>query len=144
MIRKATDFIKNGDLDFHNLDDVPEINLNVSCLIPEEYLPDINARLLMYNKIALASSEEDLKKIQVEMINRFGLLPNEIKHFFYQAELRLLSEDNSITKINFINEKINIYFKNSDLNTSIVNDEDIESKINMTKDVIRAIGRNGT
>ena len=142
MIRKATNYIKNGDLDFHNLDEVPEINLNVSCLIPEEYLPNINARLLMYNKIALASSEEDLKKIQVEMINRFGLLPNEIKHFFYQAELRLLSEENSITKINFINEKINIYFKNSDLNTSIVNDEDIESKINMTKHVIRAIGQN--
>ena len=77
------------------------------------------------------------------MINRFGLLPKEIKHFFYQAELRLLSEENSITKINFIKEKINIYFKDSNLNTSIINDEDIESKINMTKDVIRAIGRNG-
>ena len=83
-------------------------------------------------------------KIQIEMINRFGLLPKEIKHFFYQAELRLMSEENSITKINFIKEKINIYFKDSNLNTSIINDEDIESKINMTKDVIRAIGQNGT
>ena len=144
MIRKATDFIKNGDLDFHNLDDVPEINLNVSCLIPEAYLPDINARLLMYNKIALANSDEDLRKIQIEMINRFGLLPKEIKNFFYQAELRLLSEGNSINKINFIKGKINIYFKDSNLNTSIINDEDIESKVNMTKDVIRAIGQNGT
>ena len=48
------------------------------------------------------------------------------------------------TRINFIKEKINIYFKDSNLNTFIVNDENIESKINMTKDVIRAIGRNGT
>ena len=40
--------------------------------------------------------------------------------------------------------KINIYFKDSNLNTSIINDEDIESKVNMTKDVIRAIGQNGT
>ena len=53
-----------------------------------------------------------------------------------------MSEENSITKINFIKEKINIYFKDSNLNTSIINDEDIESKINMTKDVIRAIGQN--
>ena len=48
--------------------------MNQSCLIPEEYLPDINVRLLMYNRIALAQSKEDLQKIQVEMINRFGLL----------------------------------------------------------------------
>ena len=102
---------------------MPEVNINESCLIPEEYLPDINVRLLIYNRIALASSEEDLRKIQVEMINRFGLLPIEIKHFFYQAELRLLSEENSITKINFNKDKINIFFKNTDLNTSLINAE---------------------
>ena len=142
MIKRATDFIKNGDLDFHNLDELPEVNINESCLIPEDYLPDINVRLLMYNRIALASSEEELRKIQVEMINRFGLFPNEIKHFFYQAELRLLSEENSITKINFNKDKINIFFKNTDLNTSLINAEDIESKINMTKDVIKVISPN--
>ena len=96
----------------------------------------------MYNRIALASSEEDLRKIQVEMINRFGLLPTEIKHFFYQAELRLLSEENSIAKINFNKDKINIFFRNADLNTSLINAEDIESKINMTKDVIKVISQN--
>ena len=142
MIKKATDFIKNGDLDFHNLDELPEINMNKSCLIPEKYLPDINVRLLMYNRIALAQSNEDLQKIQVEMINRFGLLPDEIKHFFLQAELRLLSEENSVIKINFIKDKINVFFKNSDLDTSIISNEDIESKVNMTKDVIKAIVQN--
>ncbi len=142
MIKRATDFIKSGDLDFHNLDELPEININQNSLIPEDYLPDINVRLLMYNRIALASSEEDLKSIQIEMINRFGLLPIEIIYFFYQAELRLLSEVNSISKINFLKDKINIYFKNPELNTSLLNSGDIESKVNMTKDVINAISRN--
>ena len=96
----------------------------------------------MYNRIALAGSEEDLIKIQVEMINRFGLFPIELKHFFYQAELRLLSEENLITKINFTKDKINLFFKNTDLNTSLINTEDIESKMNMTKDVIKAINQN--
>ena len=63
--------------------------------------------------------------------------------FFYQAELRLLSEENSITKINFNKDKINIFFKNTDLNTSLINSEDIESKVNMTKDVIKVISQNG-
>jgi len=144
MIKKATDFIKNGDLDFHNLDELPEININESCLIPEEYLPDINVRLLMYNRIALATSEEELKKIQIEMINRFGLFPVEIKHFFHQAELRLLSEENLVTKINFSKDKINIFFKDTNLNTSLVNSEDIESKVSMTKNVINLISQNAS
>ena len=142
MIKKATDFIKNGDLDFQHLDQLPEININESCLIPEEYLPDINVRLLMYNRISLASSDEELIKIQVEMINRFGLLPPEIKYFFYQAELRLLSEESSVTKINFSKNNIDIFFKDPSLNASLINPEDVESKVNMTKDVIKVISQN--
>ena len=46
-------------------------------------------------------------------------------------------------KINFNKDKINIFFKNTDLNTSLINAEDIESKINMTKDVIKVINQNG-
>ena len=101
MIKKASEFIKSGDLDFKSLDEVPEININENCFIPEDYLPDINVRLLMYNKIALAINNNDLKEIQIEMINRFGLLPQELNHFFLQAELRIMAEDYSVKKINF-------------------------------------------
>ena len=76
------------------------------------------------------------------MINRFGLFPVEIKHFFHQAELRLLSEENLVTKINFSKDKINIFFKDTNLNTSLVNSEDIESKVSMTKNVINLISQN--
>ena len=96
----------------------------------------------MYNRIALASSDEELIKIQVEMINRFGLLPPEIKYFFYQAELRLLSEESSVTKINFSKNNIDIFFKDPSLNASLINPEDVESKVKMTKDVIKVISQN--
>jgi Transcription-repair coupling factor (superfamily II helicase) len=142
MIKKASDFIKNGDLDFQSLDELPEINLNKNCFIPENYLPDINVRLLMYNKVALAESSADLKNIQIEMINRFGLLPEELKNFFFQAELRIIAEDYSIKKINFLDSKINIYFKNKDLDTSFFNDDTLEEKIKMTSDVIKTICTN--
>ena len=102
MIRKASEFIKSGEVDFQSLNEQPEINLNYNCFIPENYLPDINVRLLMYNKVALAESNEDLKNIQIEMINRFGLIPQELKNFFLQAELKILSENNSIEKINSV------------------------------------------
>ena len=142
MIKKASDFIKNGDLDFQKLDELPEINLNKNCFIPENYLPDINVRLLMYNKVSLAESSADLKNIQIEMINRFGLLPEELKNFFFQAELRIIAEEYSIKKINFMDSKINIYFKNKDLDTSFFNDDTLEEKIKMTSDVIKTICTN--
>jgi transcription-repair coupling factor (superfamily II helicase) len=142
MIRKASEFIKSGEVDFQSLNEQPEININHNCFIPENYLPDINVRLLMYNKVALAESNEDLKNIQIEMINRFGLLPQELKNFFLQAELKILSENHSIEKINFNKNKISIKFKNGDLDTSFFNDDKLEEKVQMTTDVIRAISSN--
>ena len=52
-----------------------EINLRIPALIPEQYLPDVHTRLIMYKRIASASSIEELEDLQVEMIDRFGLLP---------------------------------------------------------------------
>ena len=142
MIKKASEFIKSGELDFHSLDESPEININQNSFIPENYLPDINVRLLMYNKVTLAETPEDLKNIQIEMINRFGLIPDELKNFFLQAELKLIAEDNSIKKINFVNNKINISFKDQELDTSFFNDDTLEEKVEMTTNVIRAISKN--
>ena len=123
---------------------MPEININENCFIPEDYLPDINVRLLMYNKIALAINKNDLKEIQIEMINRFGLLPQELNHFFLQAELRIMAEDFSVKKINFDKNKISISFKNKDLDTSFFNDDKLEEKVKMTDNVIQAINKNVT
>ena len=144
MIKKASEFIKSGELDFHSLDESPEININQNSFIPENYLPDINVRLLMYNKIALAINHNDLKEIQIEMINRFGLLPQELNHFFLQAELRIMAEDFSVKKINFDKNKISISFKNKDLDTSFFNDDKLEEKVKMTGNVIQAINKNVT
>ena len=142
MIKKASEFIKSGELDFQSLDESPEININENCFIPEDYLPDINVRLLMYNKVALAETNEDLKNIQIEMINRFGLLPDELKNFFHQAELRIVAENFSVKKINFNANKISIFYKNNELDTSFFNDGRLEDKVKITSDVIKAISKN--
>ena len=142
MIKKASEFIKSGELDFQSLDESPEININENCFIPEDYLPDINVRLLMYNKVALAETNEDLKNIQIEMINRFGLLPDELKNFFHQAELKIVAENFSVKKINFNTNKISIFYKNNELDTSFFNDGRLEDKVKMTSDVIKAISKN--
>jgi transcription-repair coupling factor (superfamily II helicase) len=61
-------------------------------LIPEDYLPDINGRLILYKHIAAAEDENALQDLQVEMIDRFGLLPVQVKNLFVTAQLRLRAQ----------------------------------------------------
>ena len=61
------------------LDHGTEIDLHVPALIPEDYLPDVHARLLLYKRIAGERDEDGLREIEVEMIDRFGPLPEPAK-----------------------------------------------------------------
>jgi transcription-repair coupling factor (superfamily II helicase) len=51
-------------------------------LLPDDYLPDVQLRLVLYKRIAAAATEEELREMQVEMIDRFGLLPQPAKNLF--------------------------------------------------------------
>ena len=77
----------------------PEINLRVPALIPEDYLPDVHARLILYKRIANATDQDGLNELQVEMIDRFGLLPEPAKHLVRLTLLKLQAEKLGITKI---------------------------------------------
>ncbi len=66
-----------------------EIEMHIPALIPDDYLPDIHTRLVMYKRIANAQDEVSLKDIQVEMIDRFGLLTEQIKNLFAITSLKL-------------------------------------------------------
>jgi transcription-repair coupling factor (superfamily II helicase) len=58
-------------------------------LIPDDYLPDVHTRLTLYKRIASAADEEGLRELQVEMIDRFGLLSAATKNLFAIASLKL-------------------------------------------------------
>jgi len=76
-----------------------EINLHMPALIPDDYLGDVHLRLIMYKRIANAADSDELRELQVEMIDRFGLLPNAIKTLFRVTELKLLATPMGIAKI---------------------------------------------
>ena len=76
-----------------------EIELGVAALIPEDYLPDVHARLTLYKRISSARNSEELRELQVEMIDRFGLLPDPVKHLFAIAELKLQANTLGIRKL---------------------------------------------
>ncbi|HET8799684.1 MAG TPA: transcription-repair coupling factor [Marinobacter sp.] len=76
-----------------------EMNLRIPALIPEAYLPDVHNRLMLYKRIASVDNRDALKELQVEMIDRFGLLPEPTKNLIRQTELRLQAEALGIVKV---------------------------------------------
>jgi len=76
-----------------------EIDLHVPALIPSDYLPDVHTRLVLYKRIGAASDMEALHELQVEMIDRFGLLPEQVKTLFAIHELRFKAKAIGIRKI---------------------------------------------
>lgn len=76
-----------------------EMNLRIPALIPDDYLPDVHNRLLLYKRMASVKNEDSLRELQVEMIDRFGLLPAPAKNLVRQTRLRLRAEALGITKV---------------------------------------------
>jgi len=112
MLESAVAALRRGEIPNVDapLDAGTEIKLHVPALIPESYLPDIATRLVMYKRIAQAPSNDGLREIQVEMIDRFGLLPDPIKNLFTQAALRIKAQRLGLTEIDATTEGGSIEF----------------------------------
>ncbi len=112
MLDRAVNSLKNGespDVDIFSPEQT-DVNLRVPALIPEDYLGDVHSRLILYKRIASAKSSEELKDLQVEMIDRFGLLPDATKNLFRQTELKLKAETLGINKIEANAKEGKIFF----------------------------------
>jgi transcription-repair coupling factor (superfamily II helicase) len=101
MLDRAVKAIRQGkQADFESaFSDNLDINLRIPALIPADYLPDVHTRLVMYKRLANADSEESLRDLQVEMIDRFGLLPDQIKNLFRVTQIKLIAQALGITKL---------------------------------------------
>ncbi|HVI57361.1 MAG TPA: transcription-repair coupling factor [Luteimonas sp.] len=101
LLERAVRSIRQGklpDVDAGH-DRGAEVQLNVPALIPDDYLPDVHARLTLYKRISSARDLDGLRELQVEMIDRFGLLPDAAKHLFANAELKLQADALGIRKL---------------------------------------------
>jgi len=79
----------SSDDNVYSADEKVEINLHIPARFPDAYLPDVHMRLTMYKRIASANNLEQLHELQVETIDRFGLLPDAAKNLFSIAQLKL-------------------------------------------------------
>ena len=100
MLERAVNAIKSGKQPELGaaLDEGIEVNLHLPALIPDDYLPDVNMRLTLYKRLANCQTENHLHELQVEMIDRFGLLPEPVKTLFELARLRQTGERSGTSK----------------------------------------------
>jgi transcription-repair coupling factor (superfamily II helicase) len=76
-----------------------EVDLRLPALLPEDYIGDVHTRLILYKRIASLKSQKDLDEMRVELIDRFGLLPQPAKNLLRQATLRLRAQALGIRKL---------------------------------------------
>jgi transcription-repair coupling factor (superfamily II helicase) len=87
-----------------------DIDLGIPALIPEDYLADVQTRLVLYKRINAAETENDLHQLQVEMIDRFGLLPAPSKNLFQVMALKHIATTLGIKKIESSNSYLRLTF----------------------------------
>jgi transcription-repair coupling factor (superfamily II helicase) len=76
-----------------------DINLHVAALLPDDYVPDVHLRLILYKRVASSKSAEELRDLQVELIDRFGLLPEPARNLLRIAAIKQLAAGLGIEKI---------------------------------------------
>ena len=101
LLNRAVAALKSGKTPELNtpLEQGTEIELHIPALVPDDYLPDVHMRLVLYKRIANADDNEALKDLQVEMIDRFGLLPDAVKNLFAVTSLKIQARPIGISKI---------------------------------------------
>ena len=101
MLEQAVEALKSGKEP--SLDDLlreqTEVEMRLPALLPEDYIPDINTRLSMYKQIASVHDESELAELKVELIDRFGKLPDAALNLLALAQLKLDAAQLKIRKI---------------------------------------------
>ncbi|MHB1586012.1 MAG: transcription-repair coupling factor [Acidiferrobacteraceae bacterium] len=113
LLARAVQSLRSGEdnlaLDARSTD----INLHAPALLPEDYVPDAHVRLILYKRISAARDEEDLRELQVELIDRFGLLPGSAKLLLRVASLKRIASPLGIVRIEAGPKGIRIEFDES-------------------------------
>ena len=115
MLEEAIAKIKSGQSE--GLDDgdgtwAPQINLGVSVLIPENYVPDLDVRLGLYRRLSQLSSKVELEGFAAELIDRFGPLPKEVNTLMLVVRIKAMCKRAGIAKLDAGEKGATVQFYN--------------------------------
>ena len=164
MLKQAVRDLKKGrqpDLDAP-LGITTEIKLHSPALLPESYCPDIHERLVLYKRLAVCETVQQINAIHEELVDRFGLPEQPVKTLIESHHLRLAAKELGIDAIDATSEAVTVTFgKNNNVDPTeiillIQNDkkyrlagadklrftaemENIKVRINTVKNVLKTL-----
>ncbi|MGR3804004.1 transcription-repair coupling factor [Marinibacterium profundimaris] len=102
MLEEAIAKIRSGEMEGLTEDDdqwAPNINLGVSVLIPEDYVPDLDVRLGLYRRLSGLTTKVELEGFAAELIDRFGKLPKEVNTLLLVVRIKAMCKKAGIAKL---------------------------------------------
>ena len=101
MLEEAIAKIRAGETELPNDDGqwAPQINLGVSVLIPEAYVPDLDVRLGLYRRLSSLTTKVELEGFAAELIDRFGKLPREVNTLLLVVRIKAMCKKAGIAKL---------------------------------------------
>lgn len=112
MLKQAVRDLKKGrqpDLDAP-LGITTEIKLHSPALLPESYCPDIHERLVLYKRLAVCETVQQINAIHEELVDRFGLPEQAVKTLIESHHLRLMAKELGIDAIDAAGEAVTVTF----------------------------------
>jgi transcription-repair coupling factor (superfamily II helicase) len=88
----------------------PVVTVEAEAFIPEEYVADVHQRLALYKRLAALRDEAKLEEIRAELLDRFGPVPNPVRHLLEVVDLRILARRLGIEKLEAVGEKALVTF----------------------------------
>ncbi len=114
MLEDAVAQMRTGDTAAEVADQwSPAINIGAAVLIPDSYVSDLNVRMALYRRLATIETREDIDRFAAELIDRFGPLPDEVKHLFEIVAIKQLCRVALVEKIDAGPKGGTISFRNS-------------------------------
>jgi transcription-repair coupling factor (superfamily II helicase) len=112
MLNHAVKQLKDGKaLDLNKpLNITKDINIHVPTILPHTYCQNVNERLIIYKRLSNTSNKEQLKELKEELIDRFGLMPDQTKNLILFHELRIDIDKYEILKVDAGKSVIEITF----------------------------------
>jgi transcription-repair coupling factor (superfamily II helicase) len=113
MLEEAVSQLKSGEVVEADEQWSPQINIGTSVLIPETYVPDLDVRMALYRRLAGIQTEADIDRFAAELIDRFGALPEEVRHLLDIVAIKGLCRHASVEKIEAGPKGATLTFRNN-------------------------------
>jgi transcription-repair coupling factor (superfamily II helicase) len=88
MLEEAVASLREGGADERAEQWSPQISVGSAVLIPESYVTDLHARLGLYRRLSTLHEREDIEVFAAELVDRFGPLPEEVKHLLAVVQIK--------------------------------------------------------